>query len=147
MATSGAPPRMRRITGAPGCTTTQTTTSEATETNGNVHTNVPDVARWAVANARTTTVSAAAPAHSRPVSDLGASRLRTRHGRQTNAAPAPSSRPPARVNDDRYNRLVRSTAPRNGAWNGLDSEPAPIAAMTIQMATNVPASTAARRVR
>ena len=71
------------------------------ETIGRIQRNVAASARWAAQNVSTSTVNAPAPTHSSPVSWRRPPCGRARHGRQTNAAAAPSRRPLARVSEDR----------------------------------------------
>src|SRR3954463_2587707 len=107
-ATSAGLPKNDRVAVAAGCTTAPTTTIDKNDTSASCQRNSDRSMRWTLMNAtmRPAVAANAATVNIRPT-PLDTPVL-ARHGRHTNAAPAPSSRPLERVSVDRYMKLIRS---------------------------------------
>src|SRR3954452_12258456 len=107
-ATSAGLPKNDRVARADGCTTAPTTTIDKMDTSVSSHRNSDRSVRWTLMNATMRPAVAANPA----TFNINPTPLDTpvlaRHGRHTNAAPAPSSSPLERVSVDRYMKLIRS---------------------------------------
>src|SRR3954452_5051559 len=99
-ATSAGLPKNDRVAVAAGCTTAPTATIDKMDISASCHRNSDRSVRWTLMNATMRPAAAAKPATFTISPTRLDPRVLARHGRHTNAAPAPSSRPLERVSGD-----------------------------------------------